>query len=93
MTGVRFNPKNLPTTKKGICSHDDHESWTGEEAIEEDLRLMMYYSDEYNNKYEKLDRNSMSDIELDTFMEKLEEIQFEPNSEQYWCEACWECLE
>lgn len=93
MTGTTFNPKKLPLEKLGICSHDDHESWTGDEAKEEKLRLMMYYSDEYNTKYEKIDRDSISDIELDTFMEKLEEIQYEPNSEQYWCESCMECLE
>ena len=93
MTGTTFNPKNLPNTKIGMCSHDDHESWTGDEPVEEKLRLMMYYSDEYNTQYDKLDRDGMSDIELDTFMEKLESIQYEPNSEQYWCEACWESLE
>lgn len=92
MTGCKFNPKNLPNEKVGICSYDDHESWTGDEPIEEKLRLMMYYSDEYNRQYDKLDWN-LSDIELDTIREKMELIQYEPNSEQYWCEACFEYLE
>lgn len=93
LVGCEFNPNNLPNEKIGICSHEDHESWTGDEPKEQKLRLMMYYSDEYNKRYDALDINKMSTEAFDKEMEELEKIQYNPNSAQYWCEGCFECLE
>lgn len=94
MKGIaEFNPTNLPNTKKGICQNDDHESWTGDEPVEEELQLMMFYSDEYNNKWCELDKSKLTDDEFDKLYDKYELVKWQPNTEQYWCEACIESLQ
>jgi len=87
-----FNPKKLSIEKIGKCEHDDHEYYVGKKTRNEKLRLIMFYSANYNTILETMDINKLSNEELYEFYEKIEEFKWKPNSEQYWCEYCIECL-
>ncbi len=89
MTGVPWNPKHKINERVGLCQCDEHVELSMNPKRGQNVRLWMYYSDEYQNFLET-DREGMTDEDTDKAWEDSENYQFEPNSEAYFCNDCYE---
>ena len=85
--GCEFNPKNLPLEKNGVCKCDDHDT---DYPKRTKVRLMMTYSSKYYDEFLYHDVDDYDEGEFDKKYDYYETIKFEPNTEQYWCERCYE---
>jgi len=89
-----WNPKNMPNEKKGKCENPDHKEWTGKEIEDnDDLHLMMNFSEEYNHFLE-VDKDKLlnSPEELDKQFDYFEDKKYKPGTEHYYCIECLESL-
>lgn len=87
-----WNPKKLPTRWKGECQNSEHDNWVGDSKHDEELHLVMLWSDFYNQVHET-SHDNLTDDEKDALWDEAELKKWKPNSETYWCKACLESLE
>lgn len=86
-----WNPKNLPSTKTGTCQNPDHYEYTDDKKRGQNLRLTMRFSDEYETNW-LANREKRSDDEYDKLYDEFEKKKWKPNTEEYWCEKCYEVI-
>ena len=91
MKSCAFNPKKKPTEKIGTCQGEEHYDITDIKKRGSKVFLWMLYSDKYNQFVES-DKSKFSDDKLDKAYTEIENVQYEPNSEKYYCESCHEAM-
>ena len=89
MTAGPWNPKHKVNERVGLCQCDLHVELSMNPKRGQEVRLWMYYSDEYQNFLES-EKDDMLDEDRDIAYEEAEKYQFEVGSEAYFCNDCYE---